>query len=336
MVWSNETIIMKYDEFAFLNQQLAGMLKSGIPLEGALRQLCGTMKQGSLRAEFESLEADLSKGLPLVAALNARRLPPLYVRLVAVGVKANDLPGVLTLLADYYHAVHATGTRLIGLMVYPALVLLASLALSIFLTLMVSGLVQTMLMEEGWLALPKSVYLALWFLPTLLGAATLVGVIIMLIPGFRRELRWRLPAFREASLAQLASAAGMMLQRGVSLDDSLALLESMENQTRVGEELSVWRRRLSAGERKFADIAGGRQVFPPLFVWLVASAGEDLASGFKQAAEIYRARAAYRADLILYGALPVAILGLGIMIAGQTAPVMRTLVQFMDSLGGGM
>jgi type II secretory pathway component PulF len=28
---------MKLDEFAFLNQQLAGMLKAGIPLETALR-----------------------------------------------------------------------------------------------------------------------------------------------------------------------------------------------------------------------------------------------------------------------------------------------------------
>ena len=29
---------MKYDEFAFLNQQLAAMLRDGIPLEGELRR----------------------------------------------------------------------------------------------------------------------------------------------------------------------------------------------------------------------------------------------------------------------------------------------------------
>ena len=31
---------MKLDEFAFFNQQLAAMLRDGIPLEGALQRLC--------------------------------------------------------------------------------------------------------------------------------------------------------------------------------------------------------------------------------------------------------------------------------------------------------
>jgi len=30
---------MKQDEFAFFNQQLAAMLRDGLPLEGALRRL---------------------------------------------------------------------------------------------------------------------------------------------------------------------------------------------------------------------------------------------------------------------------------------------------------
>lgn len=324
---------MKYDEFAFLNQQLAGMLKSGIPLEGALRQLCETMKGGSLRTEFEKLGVDLAKGEPLVTALGARQLPPLYVRLVAVGVAANDLPGVLTLLADYYQGLHGTGTRLKGLMVYPVLVLLTSLALSVFLTLMLTQLVQSTMMEGIPIALPAAVYVALWFLPILLALATVVVLVALFIPGIRRELRWRLPGFREASLAQLATAAGLMLQRGVPLADSLALLESMENHSRAGEELAVWCQRAAAGHQKFFDIAGGRKVFPPLFIWLVASAGEDLAAGFKHAAEVYQARSVYRTDLILYGALPVAILFLGLLVAGQTWPVMSTVVRFLDMLG---
>ena len=56
---------MNYEEFAFANRQLAGMLQSGIPLEGGLRQLCREMRQGSLRAELQLLEADLAKGIPL-------------------------------------------------------------------------------------------------------------------------------------------------------------------------------------------------------------------------------------------------------------------------------
>ena len=124
---------MKHDEFAFVNHQLAGMLKSGIPLEGALRQLCATMHRGGLRTELQKLERELAKGAPLKEVLTQVRLPELYCQMVLVGVESNDLPGVLTMLADYYQRTGLIGLRLKGLMIYPLIVLLASLGLSCFL-----------------------------------------------------------------------------------------------------------------------------------------------------------------------------------------------------------
>jgi type II secretory pathway component PulF len=107
---------MKLDEFAFVNQQLAGMLRSGIPLEGSLQQLCATMREGRLRDELQKLEADLTSGRPLAEALRARQLPPLYAQMLQVGAQSNDLPGVLTLLADHYERLFAIWTRMKGLL----------------------------------------------------------------------------------------------------------------------------------------------------------------------------------------------------------------------------
>jgi type II secretory pathway component PulF len=94
---------MNHDEFAFFNQQLASMLRDGIPLEGAIKQLCAGMKTGTLRAELELLERELADGTPLPAALARRKLPVFYLRMLELGARSNDLPGVLTLLADHYH-----------------------------------------------------------------------------------------------------------------------------------------------------------------------------------------------------------------------------------------
>ncbi len=69
---------MKYDEFAFFNQQLAAMLRDGIPLEGALRRLCDEMRAGALRTELQALEADLAKGTPIADALTDRATCPNY------------------------------------------------------------------------------------------------------------------------------------------------------------------------------------------------------------------------------------------------------------------
>src|SRR5690349_12282639 len=122
---------MNYDEFAFFNQQLAAMLRDGIPLEGAIKQLCAGMRRGALRDELQKLEADLARGTPLSQALKARNLPPLYTRMVEIGVKSNDLPGTLIQVADYYHRTNAIWARLKGLMVYPLIVVIAALGLSL-------------------------------------------------------------------------------------------------------------------------------------------------------------------------------------------------------------
>src|SRR5216110_2288020 len=102
---------MKLDELAFANQQLAGMVSAGLPLEGALRELSTGMQRGSLRDELSALETDLSRGTPLREALAARKLPPFYTAMLQIGATSNDLPGVLTLLADYYQRAHLTWTR---------------------------------------------------------------------------------------------------------------------------------------------------------------------------------------------------------------------------------
>src|SRR5689334_6524213 len=129
---------MNHDEFAFFNQQLAAMLRDGIPLEGALKQLSADMREGPLRAEIQLLEQDLARGTPLKAALAQRQLPEFYRRMVDIGARSNDLPGMLTLLADHYHRANALWTRLKGLMVYPLLVIGVSLVLTFILSLVFS------------------------------------------------------------------------------------------------------------------------------------------------------------------------------------------------------
>src|SRR5439155_24263174 len=140
---------MNYDEFGFFNQQLAAMLRDGIPLEGALKQLSIGMQRGALRAEVELLQEDLARGLPLKEALAKRKLPDFYVKMVQIGVRSNDLPGVLTLLADHYHRANAIWTRLKGLMVYPALVIVVALGLTLLLSVTLSRMQSSFFGELG-------------------------------------------------------------------------------------------------------------------------------------------------------------------------------------------
>jgi type II secretory pathway component PulF len=331
---------MSYDELAFVNLQLAGMLKSGIPLEGALRQLSTAMRRGGLQTELQKLEADLAAGIPLREALQRRRVPDLYRRMLLVGAQSNDLPGVLTLLADHYRRVNAIGSRLKGLMVYPAIVIVASLGLSIFLALFfrafTTELPQMLTDVDASLIMTPATVALIWMPVIVLFSVAGLALATLVFPALRRWLRWHLPGFKEASLAQLASAMRLMLKAGTNLADALALLGQLEGQTPAGRDVALWQRRLAEGNARFSQLSAGSRVVPPLFGWLVSSADEDLAEGFARAAEIYQARANSRVEMLLYAALPVSIVFVGVMVIGQAYPLIRLFVQFgsfIDRIG---
>src|SRR5262245_8729422 len=237
---------MKYDEFAFFNRQLSTMLRDGIPLEGGLKQLCNGMQRGVLRAEIELLEANLAGGMPLKEALPKRALPEFYVKMVELGVRSNDLPGVLTLLADHYERANALWTRLRGLMVYPALVIVVALGLTLLLSLTFSRMQTSFLHEfDGFgYGIPSSTRIlvaSVWMPPLFLAVVAILAVIALSIPAWRARLRWRLPAFREASLSQLASAMVLMLRNGTTLAEALAMAQALEPSASAGRALAHWR-----------------------------------------------------------------------------------------------
>jgi type II secretory pathway component PulF len=315
---------VKLDEFAFFNQQLAGMLKSGIPLESALRQLSQAMGRGRFRTELELLGADLSKGKPLEQALAGRKLPDFYKEMIRVGVKSNDLPAILTLLADYYQRLNFLWTRLRTLLIYPLIVLVFCFALSVFLVAVAGSLSANL-----GLALGQPMYYpgeqpgALAYGAALLAPVLILGLMVagvfavLAVPKWRRNARWVLPGFKEAHLSRLAASLSLMLKSGCDLKTALAPLQSMEEGTKMGAELSRWEGVLAQGATKFTDLGAVSKVVPPLFFCLVGGQGENLPAGLAQAGEMYYGRAVYKSELFLQTVLPVSILLLGIIIIAQ-------------------
>jgi type II secretory pathway component PulF len=145
-----------------------------------------------------------------------------------------------------------------------------------------------------------------------------------------------LPGFRESSLSQFAATMRLLLAAGTDLPRALALVGNLEQGTAVGRELARWRERLAGGAGRISEFAAASRLFPPMFLWLVGQGGEDLAGGFGRAAEIYGERARYRVEMMLYAALPVAVLALGGVIVCQLLLALRVcgLVTGLDMLGG--
>jgi type IV pilus assembly protein PilC len=305
------------------------------------------MRAGALRNELQSLEADLAKGTPMADALKPRQLPELYKRMILVGVKSNDLPGALTMLADYFQRQNSVWTRLKSMMVYPLIVMFVAFLISAGLAFLwtyrigpamndVYGGMQIRLPAATIFAL--STLQAIWVFPVLLGFLFLVAASVIFMPGLRGRFLWWLPAFKEAGVSRIGAALTLLLKNGVNLPDAIGLVEQLETNTAAAADLQRWRKNLAAGAAKFSEVAAVNRMIPPLFVWVVASAGEDLAAGFNRAAEIYHSRALYRIEVALYSVLPVASLFLGAIVLSQAFLVVSMFLPFiamMTSLSGG-
>ena len=337
---------MKYDEFAFFNQQLAAMLRDGIPLEGALRRLCQDMRRGQLRDELQALETDLANGVPMADALKTRQLPELYKRMILVGVKSGDLPGALTMLADYFQRQNDVWTRLKSMMTYPLIVMFVAFLISTLLAFVWTHVIGPSLLGVFGgmgIRMPAATLFAfdtlqaIWVFPVVLGVLFLLVASVVFVPGLRGKYLWRLPAFKEATVSRVAASLALLLKNGVNLPDAIGLVEQLETSTAATADLQQWRKKLAAGTAKFSEVATGNRLIPPLFVWVVASAGEDLTAGFNRAAEIYHSRAIYRTEIALYSVLPIASLFLGAVVLSQASLVISMflpLIAMLNNMSG--
>jgi len=337
---------MKYDEFAFFNQQLAAMLRDGIPLEGALRRLCQEMRAGSLRDELQALEADLAKGTPMAEALQTRQLPELYKRMILVGVKSGDLPGALTMLADYFQRQNQVWTRLRSMMTYPVIVLLVALLISLVLSgawAWVIGPAFKEIFGGMGIRLPAfTIFVfatldSIWAFPAAIFIILLTTLSVIFLPAIREKILWRLPAFKEATVSRIASSIHLLLKNGVNLPDAIGLTAQLETSPQAVADLSGWKQKLAGGTAKFSEVAAGSRLIPPMFTWLVSGAGENLTEGFKRAAEIYHARAIYRTEVALYTVLPLASLFLGAVVISQAFLVISMflpMIAMLNNLSG--
>jgi type II secretory pathway component PulF len=324
---------MNLDEVAFLNRQLASMLKHGLPLEGALRELAREVAAGAFRSELECLARELESGEGLEAALARRTLPAAYRTLIVAGARSGNLPGVLLLAADHFERSHSLQMRLRSAVLYPALVLVLMLICAVSLLALKEQTASAMadLIGASHRFQFGTVHLVLGFyfcVPLLYLAAVST-------PPLRRLAIWWVPGFRDASISSLSYTVELLLRSGVPLPEALDLVGTLVGNTPASETVGLWRRRVAEGVQSPKDLFSGSDgsPFPALFPWLVTCGGQDLAAGFSLAARFFRERADHRLELIVNAITPVLLVILAFMSLSVFSPIFNSVLRISESLG---
>lgn len=327
---------MKLDELAFFNQQLAGMLKAGLPLEGSLRQLSAGMTKGKFRDQLKELEGKLAAGEPLEKAVAASKLPDFYKRMLIAGRKAEALPQVLLLLADYYQQASVLAIRIKGVLLYPGMIIIGSWLLSMLIWYLYFSLRDSVMSAFrgmfGGSAPPQ--FIAGMVLPSVIVTLVAIGyLVVTLTPSLRRLAMWKLPGLKEASIARLSHLFGMMLQSGCPLKETLPVLRELEHGGPAQRMIYMWEKTIAEGDNRFESLAASKSPMPPLFFWLVGNDRENWTAGLLRASSVYHHRARNQLELILMSVTPVCVILLGMLILYQSFALYSSLLSgFLDYL----
>jgi general secretion pathway protein F len=120
---------------AVWTRQLAGLVGSGLPLERALTALADEAENPRQRELVAHLKSEVNAGSSFARALATapREFDDIYRAVVAAGEQSGALGGVLERLADDLEERQALRSKVLGAMLYPAIVSLVALIIVIVL-----------------------------------------------------------------------------------------------------------------------------------------------------------------------------------------------------------
>src|SRR6267378_1631725 len=239
---------VKANDFLLFNQQLAALLRAGIPILQAISMLRRRATSVRLRVVLEEVEEAIRGGAALSQAFAAQgtTFPRIYTASILAGERSGALDEVLSRYVTYMRRSVALRRKIRGALAYPTFLLLASLGMVIFLTVYVvprmselfAGFVgklpvvtQIVLGISGWLT--GNVF---WLAPTII-----VGSVALLI--WSRTPQGRLTIDRgklkiplagkllvQLSVAQAARSLATLLAGGITLVESWEIAaESITN-----------------------------------------------------------------------------------------------------------
>src|SRR5918999_1567814 len=239
---------VKANDFLLFNQQLAALLRAGIPILQAIAMLRRRATSVRLRAVLESVEEAIRGGSALSQAFAAQGaiFPRIYTASILAGERSGALDEVLSRYVNYMRRSVALRRKIRGALAYPLFLLLASLGMVVFLIVYVvpkmsdlfAGfggklpfVTQVVLTLSGWLT--GNIFL---LAPVLIVGAVGLGIWSRTPPGRLTidRLKLKIPIagklLVQLSVAQAARSLATLLAGGITLVESWEIAaESITN-----------------------------------------------------------------------------------------------------------
>ncbi len=341
-------------EFLVFNQELATLLKAGMPLVQSLELLKRRVDSPIFRAVLDDVHERVRSGTALSDAFAAHEglVPRVYIASLVAGERSGNLDAVLRRYVEHTKILAAVKKKTVSALVYPAILIALSLFLVMFMVLRVVPAFTDFYNSFG-AQLPLATRIIVGVsafvrgnFALLLGGlvAGTVGVLAWIRqPGQKARfdrLVLRLPFLggvaQKFATSQMARTLATLLGGGLPLVNALDITaRSIGNQFIAGE-LDIVAGRVREGE-SFAAALDRRRVFPDVAVKM-AEVGEStgaLQDMLATVADFYDEDIATTMDRFMTLIEPTLLVLMGMVIAALVLALYMPLFQLSSVLGGG-
>ena len=333
-------------DLAIATRQLATLISAGIPLVEALTALVDQIEQPRLKKIMGVVKQKVNEGASLADALgeHPKVFTHLYVNMIRAGESSGALDVVLVRLADLTESQAQLRNKIIGAMLYPAIMVVVGIAIVSILFVVVIPKV-TKIFEDMNVALP-------WTTRILIAVSTFARdywyLVVVFVPlmvlGLRRYIRsprgrawWdrtqlRAPIFGELvrmlALSRFAKTLATLLASGVPLLTAMEIVRNIVNNTLLAGVIDNARDAIREGESIAAPLKRSGQ-FPPLVYHMIAI-GErsgQLEEMLRNVAKSYEAQVEMRVGALTSLLEPVMIVAMGGGVAFIVFSILMPIMQ---------
>jgi len=281
----------KLQELSTFTQQLANLLKSGMPLTVALNSMTHLESKGIPAEVSKELRQDVMEGRSLSDAMakQPRIFSDLYVNMVRAGESSGAIVEVLRRMADHFERFSSVQQKFTSALIYPAFVAVVGVGIMFFFMTymlpkflsMFQGMDVPMPMMTQVLIDISHVFASYWWLMLLTAlAAVVMFKRFQSSPEGRRKLdHWKTnaPVFGKVVklnlFGQFARTLSTLLENGVPVLTALKITEQIIPNVVVKEAIAKTREEVTDGKTIAQPLARSK-IFPQLMVDLV-KIGED-------------------------------------------------------------
>ena len=273
-------------EFLIFNQELATLLKAGMPLVQSLDILRMRLANPVFKAVLDDVHEKVRAGTALSDAfqMHGELFPPVYTASLMAGERAGNLDAVLRRFVAYAKVVDTVRKKTISALVYPVILITLAVVLVMIIVLKVVPTFSDFYASFGsQLPLSTQMIVAVsnvfrynfWVIVLVVGATTIAFYTWVHRPGQRAHfdrLLLKIPgvgaSMHKFATSQLARTLATLLGGGIPLVNALEIASRSTGNRHMASEMELVAQRVREGQG-FAATLLARNVVPDVAIKMI-------------------------------------------------------------------